>query len=267
MAGVDGMFQGKTAFISGGTSGINLGIAHVFAARGARVLVFGRDAAKARAAANSIKEAGGEAVAGSADVRDPKAIDTVFANAIEEIGAPDIVVAGAAGNFMAPASSLSPNGFKAIVDIDLLGTFNVFRAAYDVVRKPGASLIAITAPQGAHPLAFQAHVCAAKAGVNMLIKCLALEWGQAGIRVNGIAPGPILGTEGVDRMAPTDEDKAYWAKRTPLRRFGSTLDIAEAAAYLVGPSAGYVTGTILDCDGGMQLGDASADLLRAPPRD
>jgi NAD(P)-dependent dehydrogenase (short-subunit alcohol dehydrogenase family) len=262
----DTTFDGKTVFISGGTSGINLGIARVFAARGAKVLVFGRDAEKADAAAALINQAGGHAIAGSADVRDPAAVTALFAKGVAAIGNPDIVIAGAAGNFMAPAAALSPNGFKTVVDIDLMGTFNVFRAAYDIVNKPGAALIAITAPQGAHPLPFQAHVCAAKAGVNMLVKCLALEWGQAGIRVNAIAPGPIEGTEGVERMAPSEAAKTYWTNRTALRRFGTTLDIAEAAAYLAGPHAGYVTGTILDCDGGMQLGDAAADMLTIPPR-
>ena len=100
---------------------------------------------------------------------------------------------------MAPAVGISPNGFKTVVDIDLLGTYNVFKAAFDVVVRPGASLIAITAPQAVQPLPQQVHVCAAKAGVNMVVKVLAMEWGAAGIRVNAISPGPIAGTEGANR--------------------------------------------------------------------
>lgn len=257
--------EGKTAFISGGSSGINLGIATLFAERGAKVMVFGRDRAKADAAAAGICERTGVlALAGSADVREPHAVAELFRQSVEQIGIPDIVIAGAAGNFMAPAAGLSPNGFKTVVDIDLMGTFNVFRAAYDLGLTRGASLIAITAPQGARPHPFQAHVCAAKAGVNMLVRCLALEWGQIGIRVNAIAPGPIQGTEGVERMAPTVEAKLEWQNTTPLRRFGTIADIAEAAAFLSGPAASYVTGTVLDCDGGMQLGDASQDMMALP---
>ena len=253
--------MGKVAFISGGTSGINLGIAKGIASRGGKVLVFGRDGAKASAAAAEIAaETGGHAMGGSADVRDPAALTALFAQGVEQLGAPDLIIAGAAGNFMAPASRISPNGFKTVVDIDLLGTYNVFRVGFDLIRRPG-SMIAITAPQAVQPLPEQVHVCAAKAGVNMVVKVLAMEWGQAGIRVNGISPGPILGTEGVDRMAPTSEAKAKWAGQTALRRFGTVEDIANAALFLSSPEGAYITGTILDCDGGMTLGDASGHYI------
>lgn len=257
---------GKVVFISGGTSGINLGLAKAFAADGDEVLIFGRDEAKARAAAAGICAEGGRAHAAAADVRDPAAVAEMFRRFRDELGQPDVVIAGAAGNFMAPAVGISPNGFKTVVDIDLLGTYNVFRAAFDVVRKPGASLIAITAPQAEHPLPQQVHVCAAKAGVNMVVKVLAMEWGQAGIRVNAISPGPIAGTEGVERMAPTPADKARWLERTAIRRFGTPGDIANVALFLASDAASYVTGTIVDCDGGMSLGDASGDWLTPPAR-
>jgi NAD(P)-dependent dehydrogenase (short-subunit alcohol dehydrogenase family) len=253
-------------FISGGTSGINLGIAKDFATRGAKVLVFGRDGAKAEAAAAAIRaETGGVAMPGSADVRDYNAIRELFARAATELGAPSVVIAGAAGNFMAPAVGISPNGFKTVIDIDLLGTYNVFKAGFDFVTRPG-SMIAITAPQAEQPLPQQVHVCAAKAGVNMVVKVLAMEWGQAGIRVNAISPGPIQGTEGAERMAPTSAAKAAWVERTALRRFGTTTDIAQSAWFLASPEASYITGTILDCDGGMKLGDASGDWMTVPAR-
>jgi len=257
----------KTVFISGGTSGINLGIARGFAAGGARVMVFGRDAEKAeRAAAQLRAQTGARVMAGSADVRNSDAVRALFEQACADLGAPDVVIAGAAGNFMAPAAAISANGFKSVIDIDLLGTYNVFRAGFDVARRPGASFIAITAPQAVQPLPMQVHVCAAKAGVNMVVKVLAMEWGQAGIRVNAISPGPIAGTEGVERMAPTDADKAAWMQRTAIRRLGTPEDIAAAALFLSSDAASYITGTILDCDGGMKLGDASGDYLKVPQR-
>lgn len=261
------MTKRHIVFISGGTSGINLGIAKAFAREKASVMVFGRDAAKAEAAAEAIRsEGGGATMAGSADVRDAEAVADLFAAAVSKLGQPSVIIAGAAGNFMAPAAAISPKGFKAVVDIDLLGTYNVFKAGFDVMERPG-SLLAITAPQAEQPLPQQVHVCAAKAGINMMVKVLAMEWGAAGIRVNAISPGPILGTEGVERMAPTAEAKAEWSRQTALRRFGRPDDIADAALFLTSSRASYITGTILDCDGGMKLGDASGDWIAGPNRD
>jgi NAD(P)-dependent dehydrogenase (short-subunit alcohol dehydrogenase family) len=249
----DQLLAGKTAFIAGGTSGINLGIARRFAALGARVAVAGRNPEKAANAAASI---GGGALGLSCDVRDYAATRAVLESVAKHFGPLDIVVSGAAGNFPALALGMSANGFRTVVDIDLNGTFNVFRGAHDLLRTPGASLVAISAPQAVHPMMRQAHVCAAKAGVNQLIRVLAMEWGPAGVRVNGISPGPIAGTEGMARLAPTAEIEQAIRGRVALRRFGAADDIAESAVFLCSDSAAYITGTILDCDGGSSLGDS-----------
>jgi NAD(P)-dependent dehydrogenase (short-subunit alcohol dehydrogenase family) len=255
------LLAGKVAYVAGGTSGINLGIALRFAQLGARVAVVGRDPVKASAAAQEIVSVGVEAIGLSADVREYDAVERSLQATVAAFGGVDIVVSGAAGNFPAPAVSITAKGFKTVVDIDLIGTYNVFRAAFDVVRKPGASLIAISAPQALHPMTFQAHVCAAKAGINMLIQCLAMEWGPAGIRVNGISPGPIEGTEGMARLAPTPAMEKAIVSRIATRRFGRRDEIGDAAIYLSSDAASYVTGTILDCDGGSKLGDAGRDCL------
>jgi NAD(P)-dependent dehydrogenase (short-subunit alcohol dehydrogenase family) len=252
----------KSAYISGGTSGINLGLAKTLARYGARVCVIGRDAAKAELAVSEIAaETGGEAIYVAVDVRDYEGIEASMHEAVRHHGPLDIVVAGAAGNFFAPAVSISAKGFKTVIDIDLLGTYHVFRAGFDVCRKPGASLIAITAGQAVKPMPCQAHVCAAKAGINALVRTLAMEWGPAGVRVNAISPGPIEGTEGLKRLAPTAAEQAEVRGRVALRRFGTPEDIGYAAIYLSCPLGAYVTGTILDVEGGFQLGDASADCL------
>jgi NAD(P)-dependent dehydrogenase (short-subunit alcohol dehydrogenase family) len=249
----DNLLAGKTAFIAGGTSGINLGIAKRYAELGAKVAVAGRNPEKA---ANAAAEIGHGAIGLSCDVRDYAQIQAALQETKDKLGPLDIVISGAAGNFVAPALGMSANGFRTVVDIDLNGTFNVFRACYDLLNRPGASLIAITAGQAVNPAMMQAHVCAAKAGINQLIRVLAMEWGPQGVRVNGISPGPIAGTEGMARLSPTPEsDKAITA-RIALRRFGEVGEVAESAVFLVSDSARYVTGTILDCDGGSQLGDA-----------
>jgi NAD(P)-dependent dehydrogenase (short-subunit alcohol dehydrogenase family) len=255
-----GEFSGRHVFVAGASSGINLAIAHGFGAAGAKVTVISRSAEKIEAAAQGLRDAGVTALGIACDVRDYAGLDAAYAQAVAAHGAIDVLVSGAAGNFLAPALKVSANAFKTVIDIDLLGTYNVFRAGFDHLVKPGASLIAITAGQAVHPSAFQIHACAAKAGVNMVTKCLALEWGPAGVRVNAISPGPIADTEGMKRLAdPAREAKLK--KSLALRDYGTKADIAEAAMFLSSPAAKYITGTILNVDGGNDLGDASADAL------
>ena len=249
----DGILEGKVAFIAGGTSGINLGIAKRFAQLGAKVAVLGRNPEKA---ANAAIEIGHDAIALTADVRDYGAIRSAMEEVRNRFGPMDIVVSGAAGNFLAPVLGMSANAFKAVVDIDLLGTFNVFRGCHDLLNLPGASLIAITAGQADHAFQLQAHACAAKAGINQLVRVLALEWGPD-VRVNGISPGPIANTEGIARLAPDAATREKHYERIPMKRWGEVEEVAESAVFLCSTAAHYITGIILECDGGSQLGDAT----------
>ena len=260
------LLRGKSVFIAGGTSGINLGIAEAFADAGASVAVAGRNAEKAENAANHLRARGGDAIGVSLDVRDYASVEAGLELARNRFGEFDIVISGAAGNFLAPALGMSANGFRTVIDIDLNGTFNIFRAAYALLRKPGASLIAISAGQATNPMMFQAHVCAAKAGINMLVKVLAMEWGPAGVRVNVISPGPIGGSEGMARLTPTAEDEAAWKARIALRDFGQKRDVSDMAMFLASDASAYVTGSIFQCDGGWTLGDSSGEALGGETR-
>ena len=251
---------GKVAFVAGGSSGINLGIAKRFAAAGAKVAIISRSAEKIEAAAKEVA-AFGPCIGMAADVRDYAAVEAALKRTHDELGPIDIVLSGAAGNFVAPALGMSANGFKTVVDIDLIGTFNVLRASFEFLNRPGASLISITAGQAERASLFQAHVCAAKAGINMLTRCLALEWGPGGVRVNAISPGPIAETEGMARLAPTEEAEARVKGRNPLRRYGTKDEIADMAIFLSTDKAAYVNGAIIPVDGGSGCGDASGDAL------
>ncbi len=259
----DSILAGKVAFVAGASSGINLGVAQAFARAGAKVALISRSADKIEAAAKTITDEGFDAIGMAADVRDYAAVEQALRQASDRFGKIDIVLSGAAGNFVAPALGMSANGFKTVVDIDLIGTFNVLRASFEFLNRPGASLISITAGQAVRPSMFQAHVCAAKAGINMLTKCLAMEWGPAGVRVNAISPGPIDDTEGMRRLAPSAETEQRIKSRIALRDYGTKTDIAEAAIFLSTDSAKYITGTILTVDGGSELGDAGGNAVPA----
>jgi hypothetical protein len=254
----DNILAGKVAFVAGGTSGINLAIAQRFAAAGAAVAVLSRKQDKVDAATALIAQSGHPTAGFAADVRNYEAVESALRDTAAQLGKIDIVLSGAAGNFIAPVLGMSANAFKSVIDIDLLGTFHVLRAAYAYLNLPGASLISITAGQAVNPMPGQAHVCAAKAGINMLTKVLAMEWGPMGVRVNAISPGPIAETEGMARLASTPEIESAIKSSLALRDFGTKTDIAEAALFLASESARYITGAIINVDGGMDLGDASA---------
>jgi NAD(P)-dependent dehydrogenase (short-subunit alcohol dehydrogenase family) len=210
----DRLLQGKVAFITGGGSGINLRIAEHFAAQGAQVGLMGRKQNKLDRAAGGIRAAGGAALGIAGDVRNYEECENALRKTREKFDAIDILVCGAAGNFPATVLGMSANGFKAVIDIDLLGTFNTCRAAYEHLRKPGASV---------------------------------------GVRVNVIAPGPVDDTEGMRRLAPTEEARRNAMASVPLGRFASKDEIAGLALFLCSDAAAYITGAICVCDGGQSL--------------
>ncbi|MEM6926256.1 MAG: SDR family oxidoreductase [Myxococcota bacterium] len=250
-------FDNQHVLVAGGTSGINLGIAKGFAKAGAKVSVFSRKLDKVQAAVGELSALGVSAHGGTADVRDPDSVQEVLKGAVEAHGPIDVLVSGAAGNFPAPALAMSANAFGSVVGIDLNGSFHVLRFAFEHLRKPGASIINISAPQAWIPMAFQAHVCAAKAGVDMLTRTLAMEWGPAGVRVNSLSPGPIDGTEGMKRLVMDEKFREPLRKSVPLQRMGTVEDCADVAMFLASPAARYVSGAVVPVDGGWSLAGAS----------
>lgn len=247
------LLDGKTAFVTGGSSGIGLRIAERLIEHGASVTLAGRKQDKLDSATARIAATGGVVSGVAVDVRDYAALQQAISRARAEFGPIDIIVAAAAGNFPAPVLGMSANGFKAVIDIDLLGTFNTLRAAYQYLARPGASVLAISAAHATRPIAYQSHVCAAKAGVELLIKTLALEWGPEGVRCNCLTPGPTAETEGMRRLAPTPEAQERVRASVPLRRFGSKDELADLALFLCSNAATYITGATFVCDGGHSL--------------
>lgn len=266
-------YSDKKVVVIGGTSGINRGIAECFAQQGACVAVASRSQEKVDDTVVSLQSCGAtQAMGFSADVRDIDTLKAGLQSIADAWGEFDVLISGAAGNFPAMATGMSAKGFRSVVDIDLLGTFHVMQSAFPHLKKPGASIVNISAPQALLPMQAQSHVCAAKAGVDMITRCLALEWGSEGIRINSIIPGPIDGTEGMKRLAPTPELLEMSRESVPLKRLGLPEDIAQACLFLSSPLAGYITGVVLPVDGGWAQGGAAsmgqtlAELLRQAPQ-
>ena len=248
----DNILQGKVAFVTGGATGITGGVARAFVKAGARIAITSRKEENLIAQKQFIEENGGECLAVAADVRDYAAVENAIAQTVAHYGKIDIVVNGAAGNFLCNASELSPNGFGTVVDIDTKGTFNVCRAAFEELKKSQGQILNISATLHYLATPMQIHVSAAKAGVDAITRNLSVEWGRFGIRVNGIAPGPIEDTEGMKRLLlPELKDKL--TKRIPLQRFGKIADIENAALFLASDAASYINGVTLVVDGGQWL--------------
>ena len=249
---VENVLAGRVALVTGGGTGITGGVARALAEAGARVALVSRRMEHLEPAAEKIREGGGEAFAVAADVRNMEEVEKAVAATLEKFGKLDIVVNGAAGNFLCPAEELSPNGFGTVVDIDLKGTFNVCRAAFAQLKEHRGQILNISATLHYLGTPMQLHVSAAKAGVDALTRNLAVEWGRYGIRVNAIAPGPIEDTEGMQRLVP-EPVRERLRKNVPLGRFGRIADIERAAVFICSEGANYINGTVLVVDGGHWL--------------
>ncbi|MFI0480261.1 SDR family oxidoreductase [Actinomadura sp. 9N215] len=247
---------GRAYLVTGGGTGIGAATALHLTALGASVTVIGRRAEPLEKVAAEVKRQGGNALAHTTDVRDPAAVEAAVDATMNHFGRIDGLVNNAAGNFVTPAEKLSPNGWRAVVDIVLNGTWNctsaVARRLIDA-NHPGSivSVIATYAWTG-HP--GTVHSAAAKAGVVAMTRTLAVEWARHNIRLNCIAPGPTE-TEGAgNALWATPEDRARVLASVPLNRFATAPEVGDLIALLLSDRAAYITGTTLTADGAQSLG-------------
>ncbi|XP_044903414.1 peroxisomal 2,4-dienoyl-CoA reductase [(3E)-enoyl-CoA-producing] isoform X3 [Felis catus] len=196
------LLRDKVAFITGGGSGIGFRIAEIFMRHGCHTIIASRSLPRVSMAARKLAAATGRrCLPLSLDVRAPPAITAAVDQALKEFGKIDILINCAAGNFLCPASTLSFNAFKTVMDIDTLGTFNTSRVLYEkFFRDHGGVIVNITATLGSRGQVLQVHAGSAKAAVDAMTRHLAVEWGPQNIRVNSLAPGLISGTEGFWRL-------------------------------------------------------------------
>lgn len=256
------VLAGQVAFVTGGGTGIGKEICRVLGRHGAKIAIASRKREVLDATANELAREGIEVHVDSCDVRDAAAVRQVVDGILGRYGQLDIVVNNAAGNFPAPLTGISPNGFKAVVDIDLLGTFNVSKAAFDAwLGEHGGNIVNISAPFEMKGATLQAHVAAAKAGVDSLTRTCSVEWGRRGIRVNAIAPGTIAGTEGVRRFSESVPGSGG-AARSPLNMVGHGSDIAYLVLFLATPAARFISGQIIAVDGASSVDQIKLDLDR-----
>ncbi|KAG7840791.1 hypothetical protein KL942_001779 [Ogataea angusta] len=243
------LFKDKVAFVTGGSGTICKRQAEALVTLGCSVAIIGRNTQKATTAASELNELREDVRAigiGDCDVRKLDDLVRAVQKTVDELGRIDFVICGAAGNFIADFNSLSANAFKTVVDIDLLGSFNTVKACYSELKKNKGAVLFVSATFHYYGVPFQAHVGAAKAGVDALSNALAVELGTIGVRVNAIAPGAIGNTEGYRKLS----SGSPMQKKIPLQKLGSTDDIAQATIFLFSDAAQYITGTVQIVDGG-----------------
>ena len=261
-----GLFNGQVALITGGATGIGFGIAELLGSLGAHVVVASRKQEHLDKAASALRDKGARVTVAAVDVREPDRVKAMVEQVHKETGRIDILVNNAAGNFYAPSETISPNAWKAVIDIDLNGTFFCSQAVFPVMKaQQEGRIISISMTLHYRGWPLMAHATAAKAGIDALTRTLALEWARHGIRVNAVGPGPIP-TEGVrkafappggsgvpDVFAVQRALEDYARKSIPLGRWGTPVDIANMVAYLASPAGEWITGSIFVVDGGEWL--------------
>jgi 2,4-dienoyl-CoA reductase [(3E)-enoyl-CoA-producing], peroxisomal len=260
------LLAGRVALITGGGTGIGFGIASSLAAAGAHVVIASRKPEHLESAVEQLRSCGARVSAVEVNVREPESVARMVDRVGSEHGRVDVLVNNAAGNFYAPSATLSPNGWRAVVETDLYGTFFCCQAVYPLMKTQGGGRIvsiSMTLHYRGWPL--MAHATAAKAGVDALTRTLALEWARERITVNAVAPGPIP-TEGVKKaFTPPGSDapdlfgmEKYAADAIPLGRWGTPEDIGQMVTYLASPAGDWITGAIMVVDGGAWLGSGEA---------
>jgi NAD(P)-dependent dehydrogenase (short-subunit alcohol dehydrogenase family) len=260
------VLDGQTALVTGGGTGIGLAIATALGRLGARIVIASRSGEHLDAGRAALDAAGIEAIATPVDVRDPAQVDAMVARAIDAFGHVDILVNNAAGNFIARAEDLSPNGWNAVIGIVLNGSFYCSRAVgrHLIARGSGGSIVSILANYAWTGSAGTIHSASAKAGVMAMTQTLAAEWGGHRIRVNAVAPGPIVSSGAAKQLWSTDAAVDQITESVPLKRWGRAEEIADAVSFLVSPHAAYVTGEVLTVDGGQWLNRGSFGFLDLP---
>jgi 3-oxoacyl-[acyl-carrier protein] reductase len=251
------LFDGVAVALTGGGSGIGRLTAMRFAALGAKVSLCGRRKEALEESRTLVDEAARDAGFSTscfvqcADVKKPEELAAWVRGTLDALGGVDVVVCNAGANFLAPAASISPNGFATVVGTVLLGTWNTVHAWFPHLSERGrASIVMMAATNGYTASPLMAHSGAGKAGMLNLTQTLAVEWAGLGIRVNAVAPGPV-DTDGANaRLWADAEARARVESTVPLGRMGNARDCADAVLFLCSPAASFMTGTTLTIDGG-----------------
>ena len=240
----------RVVVISGGGSGIGRATAWLAARLGASVVICGRNTEKLARTSDAMVQRGFKCEAARLDIRERTDVEALFDNVFSHHGRVDLLINCAGGQFPQAAIDFSEKGWRAVIETNLTGTFNMMQRAAQLWRNVGTSgsiVTVVVSPRGLHQVA---HTCAARAGVIAFSEAVAVEWAPLGIRVNCVAPGAIV-SEGWTQYA--EHVRARYPQSNPMRRAGNPWEIAEAAVFIGGPGGRFITGQTLHVNGGGHL--------------
>ena len=266
-----GSFAGRTAFVTGGGTGLGLEVARRLGRAGCNVVVASRDVGHhATLVADGARE-GFAVLSLRTDVRDAHEVRDAMRATVARFGGLDVLVNNAAGNFVRPSIALPTKAFANVLDVALTGVFTCSREAARLMGERGGAIVNVSAPYASTGKPGVVHSACAKAGVEAMTKTLAAEWAPLRIRVNAVSPGPFESEGAADRLWPSAEMEAAVRAQIPLGRFGRAEEVAAAIAWLASDDAAWVTGTVLVMDGGWSLpqsllpGEGKVLRRRRPP--
>jgi NAD(P)-dependent dehydrogenase (short-subunit alcohol dehydrogenase family) len=254
----EGALKGKTIIITGGGTGLGRSMTKYFLTLGANAVITSRKLDVLQKTADDLmKETGGQVLAVQCDVRNYAEVEKMLEAALQKFGSVDVLVNGAAGNFISPTERLSSRAFDTIVDIVLKGSYNctlVLGKHWIQNKQTNKVVLNISTTYSWTGSAYVVPSACAKAGVLAMTRSLAVEWAKYGIRTNAIAPGPFPTQGAWDRLVPGEFREKYdLTKHVPLRRVGEHQELCNLAAYLVSDFSAYVNGDCITIDGGEWL--------------
>ena len=262
------LLKNKVILITGGGTGLGKSMAMRFAELGASLVIASRRKDVITKATDQIKEIGSEALGLQCDVRNIDQVQSMVHDTLTHFDKIDILINNAAGNFISPTEMLTPGGFKAVVDIVLIGTFNCsLTVGKEMIKQKNGNILNIVTTYAWTGSGYVVPSASAKAGVLAMTRSLAVEWAKYNIRTNAIAPGPFITDGAWKRLAPPGLNiKKKLKDRIPMKRFGEHLELANLASYLISNQSGYINGEVVTIDGGEWLKGAGQfnDLEKIP---
>lgn len=248
-----GLFNGKTAIITGGGTGIGLRTARELAALGANVVLASRKQEVVKHAAQQITEEGGKAIGLACNIRETESIKQCVSETLAQFGSVDLLINNGGGQFPSPAEMIQPKGWHAVIETNLTGTFFMTQEVFiKYMQQHGGSVVNVIADmRNGFPM--MAHTGAARAGVENLTKTLANEWGRFGVRINAVMPGTI-NSSGLNRYDPSFKEFIFgYGKFNQTYRLGTEAEVAAAIIFLLSPAAAFITGVNIAVDGGQSI--------------